>query len=315
MTILYRDPVFLRHQTQRHPECLERLVGIEQRLQNANLFGRCKPGTIQTATQEQILRVHEQDVWESARDLAANGGGQLDADTQVSPESFNVALAAAGTAAAAVDAVLDGRDTTALCLIRPPGHHATANQSMGFCLFNNIAVAARQAQARGVSRVLIVDWDVHHGNGTQDIFYAEEQITFLSVHRFGMFFYPGTGAKQETGTGAGLGHTFNVPLDHDTTRKQYHAAFLSALEDAAEACKPELVLISAGFDAHVEDPLGAFCLETEDFGQLTTLIRQVAQTYAQGRVVSCLEGGYNLDALAASVQVHLEALLHEGAGQ
>jgi acetoin utilization deacetylase AcuC-like enzyme len=180
---------------------------------------------------------------------------------------------------------------------------------MGFCLFNSIALAAGMARERGLSRVLIIDWDVHHGNGTQDIFYADAGVTFLSVHRWGHGFYPGSGSRYETGTGLGLGHTINAPLPYGVSRHQYHAAFEAVLEDAAKTSRPELVLLSAGFDAHARDPIGSLGLETEDYATLTALVRQVAATHAGGRLVSCLEGGYDLDALAESVGVHLEGLL------
>jgi acetoin utilization deacetylase AcuC-like enzyme len=245
-----------------------------------------------------------------ARRTAEQGGGRLDGDTPVSPESYTVALAAAGACASAVDAVMQGKDRNALCLIRPPGHHATPTHSMGFCLFNNIALAAQRArQAHGLKRILIVDWDVHHGNGTQDIFYADPEVQFFSVHRYGHGFYPGSGAADETGTGAGLGRTLNLPLPLGVSRKQYLAAFSASLEKAADAIQPELILLSAGFDAHAADPIGALGLEVEDFADMTRLILDAARTHAGGRLVSCLEGGYNLEALAASVEAHLHELI------
>jgi acetoin utilization deacetylase AcuC-like enzyme len=184
---------------------------------------------------------------------------------------------------------------------------------MGFCLFNNIALAARHAHtAHRLNRVLIVDFDVHHGNGTQDIFYEDPTVTFLSIHRYGMGFYPGTGAAGETGRSKGLGHTFNVPVRFGTSRKDYQSAFNKTLEKAADLAKPELVLISAGFDAHARDPIGSLGLEVEDFVTLTRQVLDVARTHAGGRVVSCLEGGYNLEVLAEAVQAHLEELLAGG---
>jgi acetoin utilization deacetylase AcuC-like enzyme len=183
---------------------------------------------------------------------------------------------------------------------------------MGFCVFNNVALAARHALSRGVSRVLVIDWDVHHGNGTQDVFYADGQVTFLSVHRYGHGFYPGTGAADETGTGPGLGHTLNAPLRFGVSRPEYRAAFASFVERAAGLSRPELVLLSAGFDAHAADPIGSLGLEVEDYADLTTVVLDVAKAHAGGRLVSCLEGGYNLDALAQSVQAHLETLLAAG---
>jgi acetoin utilization deacetylase AcuC-like enzyme len=245
-----------------------------------------------------------------AKLLAEHGGGRLDPDTVVSPASFRVALAAAGACSSAVDAVVAGPERRALCLVRPPGHHATPTHSMGFCLFNNVALAAHRARAvHGMNRVLIVDWDVHHGNGTQDAFYEDPAVMFFSAHRYGGGFYPGTGAADETGSGRGLGATLNVPLRYGTSRPDYRAAFTRALEKAADASKPELVLLSAGFDAHARDPVGSLGLEVEDFVWLTRQVLEVARTHAGGRVVSCLEGGYNLEVLAESVQAHLEELL------
>jgi acetoin utilization deacetylase AcuC-like enzyme len=244
-----------------------------------------------------------------AKQLAAHGGGRLDTDTLMSADSFQVALAAAGACVAAVDAVVAGHANNAICLVRPPGHHATPNESMGFCLFNNIALAARHARDKhGLSRILIVDWDVHHGNGTQDIFYEEPTVCFFSIHRYGNGFYPGTGGADETGRGPGLGHIINAPVRYGTSRKEYLASFRAHLEKAAGKLKPELVLLSAGFDAHARDPIGSLGLETEDFITLTKEVLDVAKTHAQGRLVSCLEGGYDLTALADSVEAHLTIL-------
>jgi acetoin utilization deacetylase AcuC-like enzyme len=309
MTLLYTDPLFLQHKTGPHPERPERLLAITARLEAAGLPARCVAGTFTPLTPEAIAAVHAPEVEWRVHRMAQGGGGFLDADTMVSPASCTVALHAAGACVSAVEAVLAGPEKNALCLVRPPGHHATPTRSMGFCLFNNVALAARHALARGVNRVLVVDWDVHHGNGTQDIFYDDGQVTFFSIHRYGHGFYPGTGAAGETGSGAGLGNTFNAPVRYGTSRKEYHAAFRSSLDRAAGASKPELVLLSAGFDAHARDPIGSLGLESEDFVLLTQEVLQVARTHAAGRLVSCLEGGYNLEALAESVQAHLEQLL------
>jgi acetoin utilization deacetylase AcuC-like enzyme len=239
---------------------------------------------------------------------AALGGGRIEADTVISSQSFEVAALAAGAAVAAVDAVLAGPQRQAACLVRPPGHHALREAPMGFCLINNVAVAAVHALRRhGLSRVLIVDWDVHHGNGTQAIFYDSPEVHFFSVHRYP--FYPGTGAGNETGTGPGLGTKFNLPLPFGVSRTEFLERFESVLSDAAARCRPELVLVSAGFDAHRADPIGSLGLETEDFAPLTRLVMQVADQYCGGRLVSLLEGGYDLQALAESVQCHLETLL------
>jgi acetoin utilization deacetylase AcuC-like enzyme len=311
MTLLYIDDLFLKHDTgMGHPERAARLRSIAARLDKAGQIKKCTAGTYKPLAEDTIRSLHSARQVQTVKQLAEHGGGHVDGDTPVSPDSFTVALAAAGVGAAAVDAVLAGKDVNALCLVRPPGHHATPTRSMGFCLFNNIALAAHHARtAHQLNRLLIVDWDVHHGNGTQDSFYEDPQVLFLSIHRYGHGFYPGTGAGSETGKGKGLGYTINVPLAFGTSRKDYHAAFRKALEQAADKIKPELVLISAGFDAHANDPIGKLGLETEDFTMLTREVLGVAKTHCKGRVVSCLEGGYNLDALAESVQTHLEELL------
>jgi acetoin utilization deacetylase AcuC-like enzyme len=226
----------------------------------------------------------------------------------MSSGSSDVARKAAGTAIDAVEQVIAGPYRRALCLIRPPGHHALAASPMGFCLFNNAAVAARHAvECLGLARVLIVDWDVHHGNGTQDVFYSDGRVHFFSAHRAP--FYPGTGAVEETGTGPGLGAIFNLPLRFGISRREFIEGFRTMLERAASRAKPELILISAGFDAHRADPVGSLGLETEDFVTLTRLVSGCAEEFCAGKIVSLLEGGYNLQALAESVQAHAEELL------
>jgi acetoin utilization deacetylase AcuC-like enzyme len=315
MTLLYTDPLFLKHDTGRHPETADRLRSISARLNQAGLPAKCTAGTYRPLAEETVARVHAPMQVLRVKQLAQHGGGHIDPDTVVSTESFAVGLAAAGACTAAVDAVVKGPERNALCLVRPPGHHATPTRSMGFCLFNNVALAARHARtAHGLNRVLIVDWDVHHGNGTQDIFYEDPEVVFFSIHRYGNGFYPGTGAASETGRGKGLGHIFNAPIRFGTSRKDYHAHFTRTLEKAAAQSKPELVLVSAGFDAHARDPIGSLGLEVEDFVTLTRQVLDVAKTHAAGRLVSCLEGGYHLAALAESVEAHLKELLTSGDG-
>jgi acetoin utilization deacetylase AcuC-like enzyme len=310
MTILYTDPLFLKHDTGRHPERADRLRAIGARLGKAGLVKKCKAGNYKPLDEEAVTKIHAAKQVTQVKQVAAHGGGRIDADTVVSADSFQVALAAAGACVAAVDVVIKGNDTNALCLVRPPGHHATPTTSMGFCLFNNVALAARHARVvHELTKVLIIDWDVHHGNGTQDIFYESPEVVFYSIHRYGHGFYPGTGSDKETGRGKGLGHVFNVPVRYGTSQKDYHDLFTRALEKAADKIKPELVLVSAGFDAHAKDPIGSLGLEVEDFHTLTKQVLEVAKTHAKGRLVSCLEGGYDLEALAESVQAHLECLL------
>jgi acetoin utilization deacetylase AcuC-like enzyme len=308
MALIYHDPRFLEHHTGSHPESPARLAHTLSHLQRHGILARLTPGEIVAATREQVAAVHEPAYLDALARAAALGGGRIEADTVISSRSFEVALLAAGAALGAVDQVLAGPHRQAFCLIRPPGHHALRESAMGFCLLNNVAIAATHALWKhGLSRVLIVDWDVHHGNGTQDLFYDSPQVYFFSAHRFP--FYPGTGAADETGTGAGLGTTFNLPLPFGTPRAEYRAKFESMLTEAAVRCRPELVLVSAGFDAHRADPIGNLGLETEDFAVLTRLVMQVAEQYSAGRLVSLLEGGYNLQALAESVQCHLETLV------
>jgi acetoin utilization deacetylase AcuC-like enzyme len=308
MTLLFSSERFLEHRTGSHPERPERLKAIGAMLDRTGLRERLAAGVCRPATDEELTRVHTAAHVAAVERFAAAGGGRIEVDTVLSPESASVARLAAGTACAAVDAVLAAEDRSAVCLVRPPGHHALPDAPMGFCLFNNVAVAAAHARAaHGLERVLIVDWDVHHGNGTQDAFYADPTVTFFSSHRSP--FYPGTGAENETGTGPGLGTTFNLPLPFGISRKVFKDNFAAVLSDAAEKSRPQLVLVSAGFDAHAADPVGSLGLESEDFADLTRLVLDVAGTHCGGKVVSLLEGGYNPAMLAESVEAHLGELL------
>ena len=217
-------------------------------------------------------------------------------------------MLAAGAVCDAVERVVGSEDRSALCLVRPPGHHALPREVMGFCLFNNVALGARVATMElGLDRVLIVDWDVHHGNGTQAAFWDDEQVGFFSIHRFP--FYPGSGAASETGTGRGLGTTLNLPVAWGTSRHDYLQQFERELDQFAQKTRPQLILLSAGFDAHQDDPVGSLGLETEDFRELTRLVLRVAAEHSGGSLVSVLEGGYNPGALSDCVDVHLDELL------
>jgi acetoin utilization deacetylase AcuC-like enzyme len=305
-TALFRSPVFLEHDTGPHVENASRLVAIDVEFERRGLL-RDRPDIPFTAAPDDALaRVHDPRYIAGVRQFAADGGGWLDADTAVSPRSVEAAALAAGAGIAAVDAALDGRARRGFVLARPPGHHATPTRGMGFCLFNTTAVAAAHALDRGLERVLIVDWDVHHGNGTQDIFYDTDQVLFASVHQWP--FYPGTGAASERGSGRGEGFTINLPLAAGAGDETYADLFDRIVIPAAAAYQPELVLISAGFDAHARDPLGGMRLTDEGFAALARRVVGIADEYADGRVVAVLEGGYDPPALAASVVATLAAL-------
>jgi acetoin utilization deacetylase AcuC-like enzyme len=308
MTLLYSDPRFLDHKTGAHPERPERLQAIASCLAQAGLDRECRRPQWGPVSQERLARVHSPAYIDQVRTLAAAGGGELDPDTVASPASFGVALHALGAVCDATERVVRGEDSTALCLVRPPGHHALYRRAMGFCLFNNVAVAAHVAiKELGLDRVLIVDWDIHHGNGTQATFWRDPQVGFLSIHRWP--FYPGTGLNDETGEGPGLGTTRNLPVPFGIPRKDYRTLFGDAAAEFAARLKPQLVLLSAGFDAHCRDPIGNLGLETEDFATLTSHLLDIVENYAGGRLISVLEGGYDWEATAESVKVHLEAML------
>lgn len=308
MTLLYTSPVFLQHVTGEHPERPARLTAITEKLRAEGLDRRCTAPAWEPATLERLTRVHSAEHVRDVREFAERGGGRIEVDTTVSPRSYEAARLAAGAVSDAVTRVLAGEDTTALCLVRPPGHHALPKEAMGFCLFNNVAVGARVAVAeKHLERVLIVDWDVHHGNGTQDTFWSDGKVAFCSIHRSP--FYPGTGAADEVGEGAGKGMIRNVPIAYGTSRKDFRDQFRRAVETLADKVRPQLVIISAGFDAHRLDPIGSLDLEVDDFAALTQIAQAVANAHAKSRIVSVLEGGYNVDMLADSVAVHLNELL------
>jgi acetoin utilization deacetylase AcuC-like enzyme len=234
--------------------------------------------------------------------------GHLDADTIVSVYSLEAALRGAGATCDAIDAVMQGTAKNAFVPVRPPGHHATPDRAMGFCLFNNVGVAARYAQQRykEIERVAIIDWDVHHGNGTQGIFYDDPTVFYFSMHQYP--WYPGTGTREETGHGRGRGYTFNVPLRAMTPTTEQRRAFDSAIGDIASRFTPDLILISAGFDAHAQDPLGQLLLTDNDFVEMTSVLKEWANEACNGRIVSAMEGGYNLETLGETVRAHVKEL-------
>ena len=305
--LLFVDDIFLAHETGQHPESPIRLRAIRDHLNQSGILDRVTAGTVRAGTDSELLRAHSSDHIKHIEQAARHGTVRLDPDTVCSPRSAEVARFAAGTACAATEEVVSERSQHSLALLRPPGHHALRDRPMGFCLYNNIAIAARHAQQQGAQRILIIDWDVHHGNGTEAIFYDDPDVHYLSIHRFP--FYPGTGRREDTGTGPGLGTTYNIPIAFGTSRPDYFAAFQSVLDTAADRAQPELILISAGFDAHRLDPIGSLGLESEDFSQLTNMVQDAANVHCRGRFVSLLEGGYHPASLADSVQLHLEAIL------
>lgn len=310
-TIVFKDPIFESHITGHHPESPRRLSHLLNQLapyEKADL--PLIYGGLSAITESVLLSTHSREQVDLIKQLCERGGGPIDEDTLVSSKSWEVGLFAAGSALTAVDKVVTQQARNALCLTRPPGHHATEKKSMGFCLFNNIALAAKHAlNEHHLSRILIVDWDVHHGNGTQDIFYEDPSVFFYSIHRYP--FYPGSGSQSETGQGRGLGYTLNRPLEFGCSRRQYLDTFKSGLDRAIERSRPELILLSAGFDAHKDDPIGSLGLETSDYLEMSEYLLEAARVHCHGRLVSCLEGGYDISALADSVEVHLKALVNE----
>ena len=312
---IFTDRRMLDHRVPaRHPERPERLQAVLRHLERTGYLPAGKANDVRPAGDPQLERVHSVAYLHRVAAVESDGGGMLDPDTWVSAGSNLAAKLAAGAGIEAVSFVLEAPERRALCVVRPPGHHALPEAGMGFCIYATVALAAKEALTHHeVNRVLIVDFDVHHGNGTQEVFYASDRVGFLSIHRYP--FYPGTGARDETGKGPGLGHTMNIPLPYGTSRTDYRAAFRSGLEKLADRIRPELVLVSAGFDAHAEDPVGDLGLEVEDFEVLTKEIVAVAETHAHGRIVSLLEGGYNVPILAGAVAAHLGALSAGAAGQ
>ena len=292
-----------------HPEQPARVTAIVERLEAEGLLARARRIEPQAAADEAILRCHTAEYLRIVKEDVADGERQLSTgDTRISARSLDIARLAAGGVMAAVDAVVNGDVRNAFAAVRPPGHHATPKRGMGFCLFNSIAIAARHAQAtHGIGRVLIADWDVHHGNGTQDTFYEDGSVLFFDTHQHPL--YPGTGLATETVRGAGAGLTINCPFPAGSGRKEIVGAFRERLLPAAERFKPELVLVSAGFDSRIGDPLGAFTLTDEDFAELTGIVREIAAEHAGGRLVSTLEGGYSLSGLASAAASHVRALM------
>jgi acetoin utilization deacetylase AcuC-like enzyme len=307
---LVLDPRFEEHDTgPGHPERPERLACVRAALEGAGLPARCVLQPLEPIGDGALRRVHDEEHVRRVDEACASGATLLDSmDTTICAASAEIARLAAGSVAGLCREVAVGRLDRGFAAVRPPGHHAERDLAMGFCLFNNVAVAARELTARhGIRRVLIVDWDVHHGNGTQHIFESDADVFYFSLHQYPL--YPGTGAADETGLGPGRGATLNCPLPPGSGDDRFLGALRDALMPAAERFAPEFVLLSAGFDAHRADPLANLDVRTEAYAEATTILREIADRHADGRLVSMLEGGYDLEALSASVVTHVRALL------
>jgi len=305
--LVYHD-IFLEHDTGDHPECAGRLQAIVSHLHHRKLLDELRLLDPRCVSIEDLLLVHDERYVFEVERMCTEGGGYLEPETVVSPRSFEVARYAVGGVLAAVDAVMVGDAANALCLVRPPGHHARRDQAMGFCIFNNVAVAARYLQVKHEQpNILIVDWDIHHGNGTQESFYRDASVFYFSVHRW--HFYPGSGSVEEVGRDAGRGMTLNKPVLLPEGRNAFLSAFQEGLKETLSRFKPDFILISAGFDGYEADPLAGMGLQMGDFKRMTDLVVAEADKRCRGRLVSVLEGGYDLRDLGACVEQHVLGLL------
>ncbi len=305
-TIFYYHPVFLEHNTGSHPECSDRLDVILSGLKEA--YGKnLSIHTPRTASSGDMETLHDKSYLAHVEALCKRGGGFLDGDTPVSARSFEAALAAAGALFDGADALVEERARSVFALVRPPGHHARPAAGMGFCLINNIAVAADYLKKHhGLERILIADFDVHHGNGTQEMFYRDESVYFLSIHRFP--FYPGTGSAAERGDGPGEGTTLNIPVPYGTPPDEIVRSFQRALEQAAAAHSPQALLVSAGFDGFAEDPVGGLGLRPEHYTAIGRALADTSETCRSGKILSTLEGGYSLNGLAPCLSGYVDGL-------
>jgi acetoin utilization deacetylase AcuC-like enzyme len=304
------DPLFLEHDTGSHPENRSRLEGCIRLLEDSGIVAGVTRVAAREATPDELALVHAADYVEAVRRAAERGGGWVDPDTLIMSRSYDVAANVVGGSLAALDAVVRGDVASAFCLVRPPGHHATPTDAMGFCLFNHVAVAAAYARARhGYGRVAIVDYDVHHGNGTQDAFYADGDVLYVSTHEYP--FHPGTGAAREAGEGKGAGANVNIPLPAGCGDREYARAFEEVVLPALRRFRPEILLVSAGFDAHHADDIAYEDLSVDGYGALTSMLRDAARELCGGRALFALEGGYHLVALPWCVRRTIELLAGE----
>jgi len=315
-TGLLLDLSFTGHQPGRHhPEAPGRIEAIHRQLMADGMVERCTPLALREATDDEIRLVHTDSYLKTVtREIDGNSSGVLSTgDTNFGPRSLVIARQAVGSLLNAVDAVMKNELGNAFCAVRPPGHHASQGRGMGFCIFNNAAIAARHARKQhGAQRVAIIDWDVHHGNGTQDVFYEDGSVFFFSTHQHP--WYPGTGAVGETGAGPGRNTTLNVPLPAGSGMKQIGQAFRKEFTERMKDFKPDLIIVSAGFDSRLGDPLGQFTLTDPEFVDLTKILTEIAGEYAGNRLISVLEGGYNQEGLARAVSAHVGSLIDSQEG-
>ena len=293
-----------------HPESQERLFAIVDMLRETRLLEEVVRIEPRDATKEEITLVHDPKHFDLIQSTKGKIRVFLDPDTSTCPVSFNAAVRAVGGMLDATDKVMKGEVDIAFPLVRPPGHHAERNRAMGFCLFNNVAVGAAYAsKVYGVKRILIVDWDLHHGNGTQNMFYDSSEVLYFSTHQYP--YYPGTGSVNEVGVQNGFGYTINVPIHPGMGDKEYIKIFFEILKPVIEQYKPELILISAGFDTYFGDPLGGMSVSPKGFAQMTRFLKEMAESYCSGKLVLILEGGYNLEGLWESTKAVIEELLEK----
>ena len=307
-TLLLTDPLFLRHEPgPEHPERPARLSSVLNLLEKEPIHGTERKAA-RPATEEELAATHTPRLREYLKGLRGRHE-VIDPDTMTSPDSYDAAVLAAGASVQAVEEVMAGRARNAFVLARPPGHHATPDQAMGFCLFNNVAIAAEAARRQGAERVLILDWDVHHGNGTQAAFWTRRDVLYMSSHQYP--YYPGTGAPHEVGEGLGAGYTVNCGLPEGATDADHGALYHDLFVPVAEAFRPDVVLVSAGFDAHRRDPIGGMVLSERGFGAMCTAMRDLADRMCGGKLVLLLEGGYSLEGLSRSVHACVEVMAGE----